>query len=39
MTLQGILGGLGWQWLEAGLGFLARDRGQVTTVKAPNLSH
>ena len=29
----------GGQWLEVGLGFLARDRGQVTTVKAPNLSH
>ena len=33
-----ILGGLGLQWLEAGLQFLARDWGKVETVRASNPS-
>ena len=34
-----ILGGLGMQWLEVGLGFPARDLGHVVAMKAPNPSH
>ena len=33
-----LSGGLSLQWLEAGPGFPARDRGWVTAMKAPNLA-